>query len=189
MGEDDARDVARARAGDEDAFKALVERHSRAIFRLAYRMTRNQSDADDVVQEAFIKAFRRIGQFEDRANFGTWLHRIAANCAFDLLRSRARRSEDSLEGDKDAATLEPVGAAPAPDRLAFSSEVRRRVDTAMARLTPTERSAFVLRHHEGLSIEEIGEALGLEASATKHSIFRAVRKMRECLHGMTGALA
>ena len=188
MEAEDAAQVARARTGDEEAFRTLVERHSRAVFRLAFRMTRNEQDAEDVVQETFLKAYRRLDQYESRAQFGSWLYRIAANCALDLLRSRARRDETTLASDADEGPpLDLASEGPGPERLAFSAEVRHRVGRAMARLSPLERSAFVLRHHEGLSIQEIGEALGLDSNAAKHSIFRAVRKMREALAPMAGA--
>ncbi len=185
---DDAAEVAQARAGDEEAFRRLVERHSRAVFRLAFRMTGNEHDAEDVVQEAFLKAYRRLGQFDYRAQFGSWLHRIVANCAYDLLRSRARRDEQPLGDDAEGAGPAAVlpAADPGPDRLVFSVEIGNRVTAAMARLSTMERSAFVLRHHEGMTIEEIGVTLGLDASATKQSIFRAVRKMREALAGVAG---
>ena len=87
----DAVTISRARNGDPDAFRQLVERHSQPIFRLAYRMTGNEHDADDVVQETFLRAYRQLGRFEERANFGTWLHRIGVNCALDLLRSSPHR--------------------------------------------------------------------------------------------------
>ena len=80
MEEFDAAVVSRARAGDDEAFRALVERHSRSIFRLAYRMTGSESDAEDVVQETFLRAYRQLNRFEARANFGTWLYRIGVNC-------------------------------------------------------------------------------------------------------------
>jgi RNA polymerase sigma-70 factor (ECF subfamily) len=185
----DAAEVARARAGDETAFRALVERHSRTVFRLAFRMTRNEHDAEDVVQETFLKAYRRLDQFESRANFGSWVYRIGANCALDLMRSRARREEQSLERDENEAgeVALPAGDDPAPDRMVFSGEVRRRVSYAMARLSPLEKSAFILRHFEGCSIQEIGVALDLDVNAAKHSIFRAVRKMREALEPLVTA--
>src|SRR6266851_2980676 len=98
----DAATVARARAGDGDAFRALVERHSRSIFRLAYRMTGNEHDAEDVVQETFLRAYRRLNRFESRSDFGTWLYRIGVNCALDLMRKRrsdaVRRDSDAPEG-------------------------------------------------------------------------------------------
>lgn len=180
----DAADVERARAGDADAFRALVERHSQALFRLAYRMTGSEPDAEDVVQEAFFKAYRRLDQFESRANFGSWLYRIAANCAFDVLRARVRREEQPLVrqgADGGLEAVDPATSEPAADRLVLSKEVRRRLDAAMARLSALERSAFVLRHFEDMSIREIGTVLGLDASAAKHSVFRAVRKLREAL--------
>src|SRR5215831_6435642 len=85
--------VARARTGDADAFRVLVERHSRALFRLAYRMTGNQQDAEDVVQDSFLRAYKQLARFDERASFGTWLYRIAVNCSLDLVRSRKRRNE------------------------------------------------------------------------------------------------
>src|SRR5919206_2278869 len=85
--------LARARQGDGDAFRALVERHGRSLFRLAFRMTGNQQDAEDVVQESFLRAYKQLARFDERAMFGTWLYRIAANCSLDLVRSKKRRSE------------------------------------------------------------------------------------------------
>lgn len=178
----DAGDVERARAGDTEAFRVLVERHSRALFRLAYRLTGNEQDAEDVVQEAFLKAYRRLDQFESRANFGSWLYRIAANCAVDVLRARTRRDELPLYGDAQEEEPLPLATSdPGPDRMVHASELRRRIGAAMSRLSPLERAAFVLRHFEELSTREIGAALGLEASAVKQSVFRAVRKMRAAL--------
>ena len=183
----DAEAVARFRAGDENAFRTLVERHSRHVFRLAFRMTGHEEDAEDVVQETFLRAYRNLGRFEDRARFSSWLHRIAANCAYDVLRARVRRDEQDFrraEGEDDDDPMADMPSdAPQPDRLVFSGEVRRKVGVAMARMSAVEKSAFALRHFEGFSIEEIGKALDLDQSATKHSIFRAVRKVRDVLGG------
>ncbi len=183
MGGSDAFDVARARSGDQAAFQALVERHSRALFRLAYRMTGNEEDAEDVVQEALLKAFKRLDQFEDRANFGSWLYRIVANCAYDALRSRARQEEQTPPrgGDAEDPLLAVAADEPAPDRLVLSAQIQQRVGAAMARLSERERAAFVLRHFEQMSTREIGDTLGLDEGAAKHSVFRAVRKLREAL--------
>jgi RNA polymerase sigma-70 factor, ECF subfamily len=186
----DAAEVARARAGDTDAFRQLVERHSRAVFRLAFRMTGNEQDAEDVVQEAFLKAYRRLDTFESKSQFGSWLHRIAANCAYDLLRSRARRDEQPLDPDPEDdghAPQQPVAETPAPDRLVWSGEVSRRVKSAMGRLSSLEKSAFVLRHFEGMTMEEIGGVLGVEPGAAKHTVFRAVRKLREALEPLVAS--
>src|SRR6186997_625642 len=91
MHSEDAAAVAKARGGDEDAFRSLVERHSRSIYRLAYRMTGRPEDAEDVVQEAFVRAYRQLSRFEARSNFATWLYRIAFNCAIDYMRARPHR--------------------------------------------------------------------------------------------------
>ena len=179
--EADAQAVAAVRAGDGEAFRALLERHGRAVFRLAFRMTGNEHDAEDVVQETFLRAYRRLADFEERAQFGSWLHRIAANCAYDLLRGRARRSARFAPLDAEGELPEAPTEDPGADRLLAGGEVRQRVKVAMARMSDLERSAFTLRHLEGLTTAEIASALGLPADAAKQSVFRAVRKVREAL--------
>ena len=183
----DADVVARARDGDDEAFQALVDRHSQALFRLAWRMTGNEGDAEDVVQETFLRAYRRLDRYESRAGFGSWLHRIAANCAIDLMRSRRRHAEQ-LDADAPGA---PDGAppptelladnSPSAERLLLGAEAGRRVAAALGLLSPNERAAFVLRFHEQMPVEEIGQALGLRGNAAKQSIFRAVQKLRRAL--------
>ena len=179
--EADAAAVARVRAGDPEAFRVLVERHGPNVHRLAMRMTGNPQDADDVVQESFLRAYRNLAHFEARSQFGSWLYRIAANCAYDALRGRARR-QAHFEASDDPAGFETIaGDDPGPERLAAGAEVRRRVQAAMARMSALERSAFTLRHFEGMATAEIAAALGLQADAAKQSVFRAVRKLREAL--------
>jgi RNA polymerase sigma-70 factor, ECF subfamily len=182
--ESDSSLVTRAQAGDNDAFRVLVERHSRSAFKLAFRLTGNEQDADEVVQESLIKAYRQLHRFESRATFSTWLYRITANCAVDLLRSRPRGHEP-LEGltvnGEPVADMSAVANTPAADRLVFSGQVQQGVRDALAQLSDRERMAFLLRHVEGRSIEEISQQLKLKTNATKHSIFRAVRKMRVAL--------
>jgi len=183
----DAVAVAQACAGDADAFRALVDRYSRRIFRLAYRMTANEQDAEDVVQETFLRAYRRLAQFESRANFGTWVFRIAVNAALDLMRKRQRHEQRPSAAGSDSEQMPSLSSSdPAPDRLVFSAEVKQRVASVLAGLTATERTAFVLRHFEGMSIEEIGDVLGLRESATKNTVFRAVQKLRKQLEPLVG---
>ena len=179
----DAAAVALARDGNSEAFRALVERHSRAVYRLALRMTGNPHDAEDVVQETFLRAYKQLGRFESRANFGTWLHRIAVNCSIDLIRSRPHRESghDADDLEHFSVVHDATEAAQSPERLMLSTEVHDRIHAAMGALSRMERAAFVLRHFEGQSIDEISRALGLKTNATKHSIFRAVRKMRTAL--------
>src|SRR5579872_4859085 len=179
--------LARARQGDNDAFRTLVERHSRSAFRLAYRMTGNEQDAEDVVQESFLRAYRQLARFESRANFGTWLYRIVANCSVDLMRSKQAR-HDQVRGDTLDEAMELPGDREAdPERLAESAEIDRRVQGALRELSPLERAAFTLRHYEGRSIDEISTTLGLGTSAAKHSVFRAVRKLRLALEPLRTA--
>ncbi|MEO8258670.1 MAG: sigma-70 family RNA polymerase sigma factor [Acidobacteriota bacterium] len=173
--------LARARQGDGDAFRVLVERHSHSVFRLAFRMTGNEQDAEDVVQESFLRAFKQLGRFESRANFGTWLYRIVANCSVDLMRTRQARQNQGRMDSLDELDNPAPADGPTPERLAQSTEIGRRVAAALAGLSPLERAAFILRHFEGQSIDEISRALGLRTSATKHSVFRAVRKLRIAL--------
>ena len=189
MEQSDAAAVAQARAGDSDAFRVLVERHGRSVFRLAFRMTGNESDAEDIVQETFLRAYKQLNKFDWRASFSTWLYRIAANCSLDLIRSRKRRQEQqtSVADKEQEAVLSLRSGDPAPDRLTFSGEVQQLLGPALDRLSSMERSAFVLRHYEGMCMEEIGKALGVQAGAAKHSVFRAVQKLRRALEPAVSA--
>lgn len=172
-------------AGKHESFRVLVERHGRKVFGLAYRMTGNEHDADEVVQETFLRCFKRLDSFEARSSFSTWLYRIASNCALDLLAKRKQEKlhvvdNDTREDDLNAEDRAPEYATPqpGPERMLLSSELRERVAAAMKRLTPVERTAFVLRHFEGQSISEIGSMLKLKDEAVKNTVFRAVKKMR-----------
>ena len=178
--------VARARAGDREAFRVLVERHSRSVFRLAFRMTRNEEDAEDVVQETFLKAYRNLHGFAGQSEFSTWLHSIASRCALDLLRRRAPREKQSRPLETEAADA-AVSRNATPERAAFGSEVGREVARSLERLSVMERTAFVLRHFEGRTIAEIGRTLGVRSGAAKNCVFRAVAKLRQDLAPVAGA--
>jgi RNA polymerase sigma-70 factor, ECF subfamily len=174
--------IDRARRGDRDAFRLLVDRHARPVFRLAFRMTGNENDAEDMVQETFLKAWKQIAKFDNRAAFGTWLHKICVNCSLDHIRARKRKQESlhcAQAGEDPLAQV--VTGAPSPERLALSSEISGILTSALDELSDMERAAFVLRHYEGQSIEEISAALGVQPGAAKHSVFRAVQKLRQAL--------
>ena len=192
MEENDLELVAQVRAGKADAYRELVERHNRTLFHTALRICRNQQTAEDIVQEAFLRAYRKIHKYDSRAGFGTWIYRITVNCALDHMRKETRRqSKAPMEEDP---TMEAMAStAPRPDRMAASSEIGQAVREVLDGLSPLERSAFVLRHFEGRSIREICEALQIRTGAAKQAIFRAVRKLRVALgplveenHGTTG---
>lgn len=172
--------VLRAKAGDRDAFREIVEAHARQVFALAYRMTGNEQDAEDVVQETFLKAYRGLGRFRGASEVSTWLHRIAANCAVDLLRRRRDARETAPLPGEDAPA-EAVQEAAGPEEAAYGAEITGRMRTSLGRLSKMERIAFTLRHFEGRSIAEIARVLGLRSGATRHCVFRAVAKLREDL--------
>jgi RNA polymerase sigma-70 factor, ECF subfamily len=149
----------------EEVFRRLVEEHSRMVFRLAFRLTGNEQDAEDVVQEAFLKAYRSFGSFDSRASFSTWIHSIASHCAIDLLRRKSRRA--GWGGGSGALEAEDLPShRPGPEAMARGAEVGAAVTEALDGLSPNERTAFVLRHFE---------------NAAKQAVFRAVHKLRRRL--------
>ena len=183
MEDSDLTAIAGAKAGNPDSFRLLVERYSRGVFRVAYRMTANEFDAEDVVQETFLRAYRQLPSYESRSSFSTWLHRIAVNYALDLIRIRQKHeSKRARSLSEEIDLVETARSADAgQDRLVYSQQVQSRIEAALAELSEQERTAFLLRHCEGQSIEQIGQVLGTAGSATKNSIFRAVRKLRAVL--------
>ena len=184
MIETDARWVEHARQGDTAAFKRLVDAHSRPLFVLCERITRDAQLAEDAVQEAFWKAWKALAEFDGRAAFSTWLHRIAVNAALEQLRRNARhRVETTADtSDDDGDFLAGFGDdEPGPDDHARAAEIGRRVHTQMQHMSGLERAAFVMRHHEGESLETISATLDLTIGQSKQAIFRAVRKLRGAL--------
>jgi RNA polymerase sigma-70 factor (ECF subfamily) len=183
MTDDEAHWIARARAGDALAFRRLVDANAGAMFRVCARITGDRTLAEDAVQEALLNAFRHLPDFDGRSAFSTWLYRIAVNAALVQVRKRRylevpwpERNENDEPVPMDAADESPT-----PDRQAVSAEIRRDVEAELSRMTAIERAAFVLRHQEGRSLEEISAALSLNVSAAKQAIFRAVRKLRAAL--------
>ncbi len=184
----DAVAVERTLAGDRDASRVLVERHSQNVYRLAYRMAGNSHDAEEIVQEAFLRGYQKLRQFAGQSNFGTWVYRIAANYAID--RMRQRRVEDSRRelpsrASEDGQETDPLSmvkdSAPSPERLAGSSQLALRMQQALQELTPAERTAIVMRHWDGCGIEEIATVLKSSTTAAKNTVFRAVQKLRTAL--------
>ncbi len=190
MEEGDAAIVKRVRDGEVEAFRILVDRHSRALYALAHRMTGNAHDAEDIVQESLMRAYRQLGRFESRSEFGTWIHRIGVNCALDHLRSRKSREQMIHDG---GAGADPVvesmpDRGPSPDQRLVHMQIRHHVDGALATLSMTERSAFVMRHFQEMPLSEIAAALGINENAVKNTIFRAVQKVRRALEPVAGDL-
>ncbi len=184
----DAIAVERTLGGDRDAYRVLVERHSRTVYRMAYRMMGNAHDAEDVVQEAFLRAYEKLKQFAGNANFGTWVYRIAANYAIDRLRQRnseEAKREGSIKSGGQFLEVDPLSqvrdTSPSPERLAGSAQLAERMKAALNALSPAERTAIVMRHWDGCGIEEIAAVLNANSNATKNTVFRAVQKLRRAL--------
>lgn len=184
MDAQDAAAVAQVLAGDRDAYRTLVERHSRSIFKLAYRVTGNEADAEEVVQETLLRAYAKLDRFQFQSSFRTWAYRIAINYCMDMMAKRKHEAAMPMMRHEEDETERPVeieSHRPEPDRLAQSAEVGAAVSAAMESLTAVERTAFVMRHCEGCSIEEISAALDQSLGAAKNTVFRAVQKMRRSL--------
>jgi RNA polymerase sigma-70 factor (ECF subfamily) len=180
----DAEAVAEVRAGNPDAFRVLVERHSRAVFRLAYRMTGNEQDAEDAVQETFLRAFKQLRHFDGRSSFSTWLYRVCTNCTIDSMRVRRKHEQKRVVEQENSETdllAQQASKAPSPEQLLHSDEISALLAPALETLSVMERTAFVMRHYEGLGMDEIGRILEVQPNAAKHSVFRAVQKLRRVL--------
>jgi RNA polymerase sigma-70 factor (ECF subfamily) len=182
----EATAVAQVLSGDRDAFRVLVDAHARAVFSVAFRMTGNKEDADEIVQETFLRAYKSLDRFESRSKFSTWIYRIAVNRCLDFLEKKriAGTYIISDEPDPEENTIQLPSKDAGPDRLLMSKETKMKISQAMTQLTPTERVAFTLRHVDGQSIEEISRALKIRENAAKNTVFRAVKKLRVALEPM-----
>jgi RNA polymerase sigma-70 factor, ECF subfamily len=178
--------VSAAKAGDVSAFEQLVKRYDRNVFRIAQHITHSREDAEDVVQEAFLKAYSNLAQFQGQSKFYTWLVRIAVNEA--LMKLRRRRPERFVSLDEDVKTeddslpREVADWSPNPEQLYNQSELRDILSRTIQGLPPTFRTVFVLRDVEGLSTEETAEALDLSVPAVKSRLLRARLQLRERLN-------
>jgi RNA polymerase sigma-70 factor (ECF subfamily) len=183
--DDDVIFVDAAKDGDVAAFEVLIKRYDRKIFRIAHHITNNREDAEDVVQEAFLKAFQHLAQFRCDSQFSTWLTRISVNTALEKLRRRRAVREVSIdedfEAESDIAPVEIADWVPNPEELYIRSELRDILRRGLRALKPGLAAVFVLRDIEGFSSKETGEILGLTDPAVKARLWRARLKLRERL--------
>ena len=177
--------VSQAREGDTRAFGELVRRYEGKIFRLAQHITQNREDAEDVLQETFLKAYEHLDQFQGNSKFYTWIVRIAVNQA--LMKLRRRKTDKSVSLDEtidtgeDTIVREIAAWDENPEQRFSREELGELLDTAVESLEPPYRSVFVLRDIEDLSTEETAEALGLSIPAVKSRLLRARLQLREKL--------
>jgi RNA polymerase sigma-70 factor (ECF subfamily) len=183
--DDEAAVVAQARLGNANAFNELLRRYERKIFRLALHITQNREDAEDVLQEAFLKAFEHLDQFQGQSKFYTWIVRIAVNQA--LMKLRKRKSDrsvsldDTVDTGEDNIVREIAAWDENPEQQFSREELNRILTSAVDGLAPIYRAVFVLRDIDGLSTEEAAEALDLSVPAVKSRLLRARLQLREKL--------
>jgi len=180
MRSDDSKWVARALEGSEEAYRELMRRYERPIFSLIVRMVRDRALAEDLSQEAFIKAFRRLDSFDRRRKFSSWMFKIAHNTAIDELRRRSLPTvpiETPDEEGVDLLQLLPEDAAEGPERAADRLDLARSIEWAIGELRPSYREAIVLRFQEGLSYEEVSEVMGLPLGTVKTHLHRARKEL------------
>jgi RNA polymerase sigma-70 factor (ECF subfamily) len=172
--------------GDVNTFEELVTKYDRRLFRIAYGVTHNREDAQDVVQEAFLKAYQHLAQFRGASQFSTWLIRITVNEALTKLRKRRTAKEVSVdadfEADSDMLPLEVADWAPNPEQSYRASELREILTGILEKLEPVSRTVFVLRDIEGLTIDETTAAMNMSTSAVKARLWRVRLQIRQCLN-------
>ena len=177
MSQTEQKTIQKAASGDRAAFRELVMEHSHAMFRLAWRLCSDESAAEDIVQEAFIKAWRNIGEFRMESSFKSWLHRITVNTAMDYLRKHVRRKQFETE-EPEWETIDQAGVIP---DTGTQIDISTQTQAAMMDLSESERTALLLKHYEGHSIKEVASIMEITTGACKQNIFRAVKKMRIAL--------
>jgi len=178
----DQRAIRDVLAGDVEAYRSLVVVHSAMVFRVAFRITGNEADADEVVQESFLRGYQKLPSFQAQAAFATWIYRIAVHCAFDLVSRRDRQAGHRQGGQSDDEFIPDLpDTAAGPEQELLSRELGAQQQHAMHSLTALERTAFLLRHVEDQSTTEIAAALNLAPNAAKQAVFRAVQKLRQRL--------
>ena len=177
--------IREAQSGQRSAFDSLVRRYDQSVLRLALHMLGNEQDAQDIHQEAFIKAYRHLGNFRFECSFYTWLYRIVTNLCLDQLRRRKSRREDPatvLDASGDEmdlmANVPDTRAMANPGRELDRKVMSERIGDALDKLTPRERTVFELKHYQGLKLRTIGDMLNTTEETAKNTLFRATRKLR-----------
>jgi RNA polymerase sigma-70 factor, ECF subfamily len=183
--------IREAQAGSRAAFDALVRQYEQQVLRLALHLTGSEHDAEDIYQEAFLKAFRYIGNFRFECSFYTWIYRIVTNLCLDQLRRRKTRREDQAvlvdhSGDEIdlLASVSDNRSFSNPDRELDRKVLGERIQAALGKLTPRERMVFELKHYQGLRLRTIGEMLNTTEETAKNTLFRATKKLRNQLAGL-----
>src|SRR6266478_129163 len=175
--------VALARSGNHKAFEELVERHKQKAYRIAFDFSRDREEAKDLSQEAFLRAYTHLGNFDVRSAFYTWFYRILVNICLDYKRRKQRTSTEEFNENVEnqlEATHVPQ-RPPAPDQMVLAGQLSRKVSDALEALPPKQRTAFILKNNQGLSIKEIAEMMQTAEGTVKVHLHRAVTALRHSL--------
>lgn len=172
--------ITRAQRGDTEAFRELVERSKINVYRLAYDMTGNRHDAEDLSQEVFVKAYRALPKFRSESKWSTWLYRITTNVCIDHKRSQSKTMEYRDDLSNDEASSEPNHplSSSNPERSAEASMIQENIEQALGQLAPQERSVFVLRHYHDLPLKEIAATMEISEGTVKSYLFRALQRLQ-----------
>jgi RNA polymerase sigma-70 factor (ECF subfamily) len=188
---DDTMLIREAQRGNRAAFEELVRHYDQSVLRLALHLTGTEHDAQDVYQDAFLKAYKNIGSFRFECSFYTWIYRIVTNLCLDHLRKKNVRKEDApvakdaSGGEYDLLDQVPDGRAGAnPERDLMRRQLGARISGALEKLTPRERMVFELKHYHGLKLRTVGEILHTTEETAKNTLFRATQKLRGALADM-----
>ena len=175
--------VALACEGDHRAFEELVERHKQKAYRIAFGFARDREAAKDLSQDAFLRAFMNLKNFDRRSGFYTWFYRILVNVCLDHKRRQSRRTDEEFNEavENQLEPSHPVAAPPAPDKQVMASQFSRQVGAALEALPQRQRTAFILKNHQGLSIKEIAEVMESAEGTVKVHLHRAVTALRRNL--------
>lgn len=173
--------IARTLGGDDAAFATIVDRFQRKIYRVAFAITRDDTEADTITQDTFIQAFTHLAKFEGRSELETWLTRITINLSRDWLRRRKFVSlfGISKETDQEIMLVEPIDERPDAERQLLAKQLRSAITKAETTLSAQQKIIFRLRHYENLSLEEIADHLGLASGTVRAHLFRAIQKVRK----------
>ncbi|HSA96691.1 MAG TPA: sigma-70 family RNA polymerase sigma factor [Acidobacteriota bacterium] len=181
---DEARWTDRLASGDPSAFRDFVEAYKNKVYGLAYEMTRNHADAEDVAQVAFMKVHRAVRTIRPGGGLNSWLYQIVYNTAVDHIRKRSILPRETLSPfGPDAPVEGPPDPAPGPEAEAEAACLRRRIDAALTKISERERAVFILRHYHDLKLKEIAASLGITLGAAKSYLFRSLRKLQKELGG------
>jgi RNA polymerase sigma-70 factor (ECF subfamily) len=176
--------LSRAQNGDESAFQAIVDKYKRQMYYLALDLTGNHHDAEDLSQEAFVKAYTSIQGFRGEAKISSWLHRIVVNAHLDEKRKKALtllRTSDELNENLTLHSSGGSGFETNPEKKMEQSKIQEHIEEALQTLTQRERTIFVLRHYQEHALKEIAEMLDLSEGTVKSFLFRAIKKLQKAL--------